>query len=369
MPPFRYRAVKQIGALVVGDVQASPRQEVLRCIEYLGYWPIDARSAGKLLPQVALLIGAGLTLETALQTLEDDSNRALSRFARALRSEIAAGDSLGEARERHAAILEPMSVAMVRGGEASGKLDAVLQAIVDDRTRQEILAERISSAIRYPAFLAISATLILLFFLVYVVAPFEPVFRDLGARLNAQAALVLAVSNWLRHHEDVSLGAGLIASLATWLIFTRRGVRARLLAVLGTEPGFAGSMRDRRTARIIGTLGLLVENGVTLPNAVKIARGVIVEPCDVGVIDRVHDQVRSGRRFVDFLADADLVPAIAVRMLRIGDETGDWPSIARQAPRFYGHRLGIGLDRLTGRSGRQRSLLSAASLPGQSSRS
>jgi general secretion pathway protein F len=40
MPQFRCRAVTQTGALVVGDVPAPWREEVLRRIEYLAYWPL-----------------------------------------------------------------------------------------------------------------------------------------------------------------------------------------------------------------------------------------------------------------------------------------------------------------------------------------
>jgi general secretion pathway protein F len=40
-----------------------------------------------------------------------------------------------------------------------------------------------------------------------------------------------------------------------------------------------------------------------------------------------------------------------VRMLRIGDETGDLALIARHAAQFYEHKFGIGLDRLVGAVG------------------
>ena len=36
---------------------------------------------------------------------------------------------------------------------------------------------------------------------------------------------------------------------------------------------------------------------------------------------------------------------------RVGDETGDLPSIAQHAAQFYEHKLGLGLDRLMGAVG------------------
>ena len=371
MPQFRYRALTPAGEIVVGEVDAPSREEVVRRIEYLGHMPIEAEAAtqsmfgargriGKpprprditiFLRQLALLVGSGLTLEGALQTLADDTAKAMVRFASALRSSISAGDSFAEALDQHPTVIDPAYVAMVRAGEASGKLDAVLRAIVEDRARRELLNERFSAAIRYPIFLVTSAVLILLFFLIYVVPQFEPVFKDLGARLNSGAAFVLAASDWLRTNLDLFLGICLAVVLSIWLVLMNRDRRARIMSALASIPGIAGPMSDRRTARIVGTLGLLVSNGVALPATLKILREVITEPRLVSAIDSVHDQLRNGRRFADALAETDLLPPLAVRMLRVGDETGDLASIAAHASQFYEHKLGIGLDRLMGAIG------------------
>jgi general secretion pathway protein F len=372
MPQFRYRAVTHAGEIVVGEVDASSREEVVRRIEYLGHLTIDAeiaatgilnrghRSIGKLprsrdvsifLRQLSLLLGAGLTLEAALQTLGDDASKGLSAFANGLRASISAGESFAEALERHPSIIDPTYVAMVRVGEASGKLEAVLRAIVEDRTRRELMTDRINSAIRYPLFLIGTATIILLFFLIYVVPQFEPVFKDLGGRLNSGAALIVAASIWLRTNVDLSLGACLSLVLCAWLVLSRREWRARILAAIARLPGISGPMGDRRTARIVGTLGLLLENGVALPTALKILRDVVTEADYVAAIDRVHDQVRNGRRFADALAETNLLPPLAVRMLRVGDDVGDLASIVRQASQFYEHKLGLSLDRLMGAIG------------------
>jgi len=370
MPQFRYRAVTRTGEMVVGEAEAPTREEIIRRIEYLGHLPIDTQVANQggfrlsltaggprsrdvtvFLRQLALLIGAGLTLEVALQTLGDDADKAVARFAENLRSSISAGSSFAEALERHPAIIEPAYIAMVRAGEASGRLDGVLRAIVEDRTRRDLLAERISSTIRYPAFLIGSATLILLFFLTYVVPQFETVFAELHDRLNAAAAFVLAASTWLRANLDLFIGSCVGIILGIWLLLHKRERRARLIALLAIVPGIGATMRDRHAARFIGTLGLLVGNGVRLPVALKILRNIMSEPRYVAAVDRVYDQVRNGRRFGDALAETELLPPLAVRMLKTGDETGDLAMVASHAAQFYEHRLNLGLDRLMGAIG------------------
>ena len=345
----------------------------MRRIEYLGHLPIEAEVATErlfagggglfglfgsmqprardvtvLLRQLAVLVGTGMTLEAALQTLAEDAGRGLAGFVNAVRSSISGGEGFAEALSRHPSIIEPVYLAMVRAGEASGNLDGVLRAIVEDRLRSELLAERIGGAIRYPLFLIASATFILFFFLIYVVPQFEPVFRDLGGRLNAGAAVVLAASTWLKGNLDLFLGSCLVLVLGGWLVLKRPDTRAAIIAALASVPGVSGIVRDRRTARIVGTLGLLITNGVPLPTALKMVREVVSDRRSVAALDRLHDQVRNGRRFAEALAEVDLLPPLAVRMLRVGDETGDLPAITAHAAQFYEHKLSVGLDRLMG---------------------
>lgn len=371
MPHYRYRALTPAGEVILGDVEAPSREEVLRRIEYLGHLPVEAEIAGggakrstfigrgslgareltTFLRLLALLLRSGLNLEASLLTLEDDTNKSVSRFAGGLRSAVSGGDGFAEALEAAASGLEPMYVAMVRAGEASGKLEVVLRAIVEDRTRREQMSQRVTTAIRYPLFLVGAAIVILFFFLLYVVPQFEPIFMEMQGHLNAGAAFALTASSWLRVHLDLLLGIGTGGLLIGWLILRQAAARARLMAAFTALPGIAGLMHDRRAARFIGTLGLLVENGVALPAALKILRDVVSEPDYVAAVEQVHDQVRNGRRFIEALADSRLVPPLAVRMLRVGDETGDLSAIAQHASQFYEQRLAIGLDRLMGAIG------------------
>jgi general secretion pathway protein F len=372
MPQFHYRAVTPAGNLIAGEIEAPSRKEVLRRIEYVGNIAIEAEAAGPglfafagalfssapasrdvtiFLRQLALLLDARLTLEAALQTLGSDAGKNLAKFTEILRESISAGGTFADALERHPSIIDPAYVAMVRAGEASGNLESILHAIVEDRTRRQLLVERIGSALRYPCFLVGSAVVILVFFLVYVVPQFEPVFRDLGGRLNGGVTFVVTSSTWLRGNLNLVLGICLAVVLGTWLIIQRPRARRTMLAAVATLPGFAGFVRDRRAARVIGTLGLLVGNGVALPTALKILRDIVTEPRHAEAAQRLHEQVRNGRRFADALGETDLLPPLAVRMLRVGDETGDLALIARHAAQFYEHRLTISLDRLMGAVG------------------
>src|SRR6202000_28915 len=105
---------------------------------------------------------------------------------------------------------------------------------------------------------------------------------------NPGAAFVLAASSWLRADFDLVIGSSVVIILGAWLLLHDRGRRTRILALFAKIPGIAGTMRDRRTAQLVGTLGLLVGNGVPLPATLKILRNIISEPHYVAAIDQLY---------------------------------------------------------------------------------
>jgi general secretion pathway protein F len=60
------------------------------------------------------------------------------------------------------------------------------------------------------------------------------------------------------------------------------------------------------------------------------------------------DRVRHGAKLSDALSDTQALPAMAVRMLRLGDETGQLPMLAGRVAEFYEAKLQRSLDRIVG---------------------
>jgi len=63
------------------------------------------------------------------------------------------------------------------------------------------------------------------------------------------------------------------------------------------------------------------------------------------------DRVRHGGKLSDALADTAVIPAMAVRMLRLGEETGQLPMLAGRVADFYEAKLQRTLDRMVGIAG------------------
>jgi general secretion pathway protein F len=244
-----------------------------------------------------------------------------------------------------------MYVALIRVGEASGSLDKVLEVLADERSRTEALKRRLGEAIRYPLFVLSAAGCVLLFFLTFVLPQFAGVLQDFGAKVDPIILTFLNFSTFLRNNSDMVL-AGLAGVIAGgWLLLRHAGVRSRIRNALTRLPAIRELMTFYRTSLFCRNLGLLLGSGVNLTTTLRILVDMMSSAGPSAVWTDAADRVRHGAKLSDALGDTKALPSMAVRMLRLGDETGQLPMLAGRVAEFYEAKLQRTLDRVVGIAG------------------
>ena len=103
-----------------------------------------------------------------------------------------------------------------------------------------------------------------------------------------------------------------------------------------------------RTALFCRNLGLLLAAGVPLTTTLRILADMMAATGHAAVWTRTVEQVRQGRKLSDALAEKATLPAMAVRMLRLGEETGQLATLAGRVAEFYETKLQRRIDRVVG---------------------
>jgi general secretion pathway protein F len=370
MPSFRYRALTQSGEIVSGSISAPSLAEVAHRIEYLGLVPIDTVEEGAgavrrgdfalwsrpraeevtvFTRDLALLLKAGARINDALELLAQDIDIGRLRpMVAKIRASVLAGESFAEAISHHPALFPPMYVALVRVGEASGTLDHILEVLGAERVRAESLRRKLADAVRYPIFVLFAAGGVLLFFLLFVLPQFAAVLRDFNAKLDPIVTTFLSLSDLLRGHTDVVLLTGLLVLLVGLLVLRRPGTRRALVRLGSRLPLVRSVFTFHRTALFCRNLGVLLGSGVALTTTLRILADMMATMGDVSIWTKTVDRVRHGGKLSDALTDTAALPAMAVRMLRLGEETGQLPALAGRVAEFYEAKLQRSLDRVVG---------------------
>jgi general secretion pathway protein F len=370
MPNYRYRALTQNGEIVNGTLSAPTSAEVARRIEYLKLLPIEtvedkgataasgsygwfgSPSAAEITTftrDMALLLKAGARLDAALELLSNDSDVGRLRpVVGKLRAALLGGESLADAVADHPALFPPMYGALVRVGEVSGTLDQVLEMLGAERARSEQMRRKLTDAMQYPAFVLVAAAGVMLFFILFVLPQFSAVLQDFGSQSDTALGAFIKLSDFLRANATTALlGAAAIVALVWWLL-RRPGTTSVIVNTLSHTPGIRSIFQYYRTSLFCRNLGVLLGSGVNLTATLRILVDIMAVTGSEASWTAAADRVRHGGKLSDALSVASSLPPMAVRMLRLGEETGQLPTLAGRVAEFYEAKLQRSLDRIVG---------------------
>jgi general secretion pathway protein F len=345
MTVFAYTAVSPSGDRLAGQMESDSREAVLARLQELGHFPVDIREArgkaargggGALFSrrpsasrltlfthELAMLLKAGMPLDRALTLLAADvGSPVLSQLIGRVHGAVNDGRSLAEAMAAQGDAFPPAYTNMVRIAEASGTLPAVLERIASARQRAEKLRGKVLSASLYPALLITVAIGAVTVMLVFVVPRFKEMIAQAGNDPPAPARAVFAASDWLIANGLAVVAVLCAAAIGLGLAFRNPGLRERLETTLLGLPLIGHILKLSLTVRFCRNLGVLLENGVELPAAMRLVQGIIGSRPAEAALDAAYDGLRKGRGFIDPLARSGLFPAVVVTMLRVGEETG-----------------------------------------------
>jgi general secretion pathway protein F len=370
VPNFRYRALTQNGEIVNGTLSAPTSAEVARRIEYLKLLPIEtiedkgARAASggygwfgrpsaaeitTFTRDMALLLKAGARLDAALELLSGDSDVGRLRpVVGKLRAALLGGESFADAVADHPTLFPPMYSALVRVGEVSGTLDQVLEMLGAERARSEAMRRKLTDAMQYPAFVLAAAAAVMLFFILFVLPQFSAVLQDFGTKQDTALGAFIKLSDFLRANATAALlGTAAVIALVWWLL-RRPGASAAIVNTLSRMPGISGIFQYYRTSLFCRNLGVLLGSGVNLTATLRILVDIMAVTGNEASWTAAADRVRHGGKLSDALSVASSLPPMAVRMLRLGEETGQLPALAGRVAEFYEAKLQRSLDRIVG---------------------
>ncbi|WP_434645818.1 type II secretion system F family protein [Achromobacter piechaudii] len=351
MNEFRIRLLKQ-GALRVQTVRAASEGEARAQLSDADGMVLDiqrsavrrgikargkkAFSLGLLLQELSTLLDAGLALIEALEALSDKAgtgNKALQASLGQLLRSLYQGQPLSKAMEAQPLVYPALLVATVASAEGSGQLPVVLRRYQYYETRIENIRKKVVGALVYPLVVIAVGFGILLFMLFFVVPRFAVVFESMRS-LPATAEAMLWWARLVKSDGEL-LGAGIGGSLlvAALALRTQR-VRAALMNLFWRLPKLRDVGNLFVLARFYRTVGLLIEGGTPALQAFELADRIL-PPAYAERLDLALQELRAGRSVSETLARHGLTTAVAERLLRVGEQSGDLGGMCERIAQFH----------------------------------
>ena len=296
---------------------------------------------------LATVIGAGVPL---LQGLEDmigeTENPRFSRVIRNLRQSIEDGSSISDAFAQYPEVFSELYIAVLRSGEATGRIDEVLKEIVAFLEWQEELMGTIKQATTYPVTVLCAVLGLIGIMFAFVLPRFLGVFDTFDIELPLPTRIVIALSGFFQNFWWLLVAGGIAAYIG--LRAANKTPQGRLMidkAKLGI-PVFGDLVRKIALSRFAHYLAALFGAGVNILNALEVVERVVGNAVLAEVVHKARLQVSTGHTVAGALRESKEFPPMVVRMVTIGETTGNLEETLSKVSQYYDREVPVTVKRL-----------------------
>jgi len=298
--------------------------------------------------QMATLVAAGIPLVQSLDILAGQVDKEKFRqVIRKMHIDVQSGKSFSEAMQSHQKIFSALFIHMVRAGETSGKLQEILDRVAQYFEKSAALQKKVKAAVVYPSAVSIMAFGITFFMLSFVIPKFATIFDGLGAALPAPTQILIDISNYLAVNWWWILGA-IGMGVFTFIQFTRSPLgRFWWDSFTLRMPIFGPIILKVAISKFSRTLSTLVRSGVAILPALEIVSKTSGNAKIEKIILDLMASVKRGESIAAPLERGEVFPSMVVRMIAIGEETGELEEMLTKIADFYDTQVDTAVAGLT----------------------
>ncbi len=282
------------------------------------------------------MLSAGLHLSRVLNALSAEStDKRFRRVVEDVKNLIMAGATFADALAAHPSVFSPLYIAVVRAGELSGSLPVVLDTLTVHLEKTAQLRRKIVGAITYPLVILVVAISIVFILVVNIVPIFEGVYARANAKLPPPTMLLLGISRILRGYTLLSILVVLLVIVGLYLLAQTPRGRYVLDQFKLNVPMFGPLVRKAIMARVCRTMGVLLQSGIPLIEAMETAAMVANNTVLERAIRKASNSVRDGVTIADSFRGTGEFPSMVTQIVATGEESGTLPLMLGKATLYY----------------------------------
>jgi len=350
MPIFTYRAVREDGTSVADEFTAATAAEVRQALEVRGYLVLDIQKKQAGLvgggasqkeflifnQEFMTLVKAGLPILQALEILHKRMEKPGYRSALAgIIEAVKGGVSLSDAMASHPSFFPTLYTATVRAGEQSGALVDVLKRFIAYQKRMLTVRRKLVTALAYPVFLVLALVAVMALFFLYIIPNFTQMYSDQAGSLPFLTSLLIKFTNIVSSGAPVIL-VGLVAGgIGLYLGYKSDAGRKALDSIMLRIPLVRTLIIQYIMAQLTRTLATVLRGGIPLVQAMDTTAGVIGNRIIAQRLVKSRELLTEGVSLADAMERTKLAPVMTVRMIEVGESSGDLPQMLEDVADFY----------------------------------
>lgn len=370
MPIYTYKARDTSGNLITDTMEAVNKEELSEKLIRMGYTIVRVEKESSttkkkylvgigfekittsdmiaFISKFANLINAGISILSSLDILAQQVGKdRLKKAILAAASDIKGGDSLSQALSEHPDVFSSLFVNMVKAGEASGKLDEILQKFSRFLEWQADLEQKIKGALFYPIILLVAGVIVTLFLVTFIIPQFADMFMTLGIKLPLPTMILYKIGTGIKLFWHMLILLFIIAVFAIRRYSRTTGGKLFFDNLKLKMPIISPIYREIVISRFTRTLALLTESGMPILESLDLTKDILGNEILARAITDIRNKVEEGEPLAENLEKCGKFPLDMVRMISIGEESGNLVPMLNKLSDFYDTSIGFATKKFT----------------------
>jgi type IV pilus assembly protein PilC len=299
--------------------------------------------------QLATLIDSRMPFIQSLELLAEQAPKAgLRDIINKLGQDVAGGTPFSEALSQYPRLMASHYCQVIKVSEKSGDLPRGLRMVAGYMEKETTITSHLRRMLSYPAFLGFMAVIVIIIIATVAVPSLVKLFTSLGVDLPLVTRMLIAAAGFITTYKFHIL-AGLIAIVVAVILLKKQpGVKRFIDSSTLKLPVIWGIVILRNICRFCRNSALLIEAGLTLPQALNTIIGTIDSDVIKQILAEIRQEIIKGKTLSQPMAQAGIFPRLLVDMVAIGEKSGTLQASFATMADYYEKRLDMRVQRLLG---------------------
>ncbi len=298
--------------------------------------------------QLAIMLDAGISILESMECLKDQAYTAYFKsLLEVIYDDVKSGVLLSDALEKHNNVFPEFFRSMIAVGEASGRLNVVLNALADYYERDQAIKKKTKSALSYPIMLGVMAIGIVILMLVFIVPTFRNSLSSLEVEITGITKVVYDISDFMLVAWPFFV-VGLIVIVGGIWIFSRTEYGKKTLDKFKLSTPLVKSITlDLITARFASAFSLLLSSGLDISECLDSSQVVLGNSYETERFVKAADEIKHGSKIAEAFEKYKLFPQLMLQMIGVGERTASLETVLNRTRKFFDEQVETSLTSLT----------------------
>jgi type IV pilus assembly protein PilC len=298
--------------------------------------------------QLAIMLNAGLTLIDCFDILKKQTVKpSMSKLIDEIDREVRAGKSFSAVLQKYPQHFPNLYIALVKSGEASGKLSDILLKLAENLEKQREFRGKIKGALIYPVIVIVGMLGVMFIMITFVVPRLLNLYKDFNIELPFTTQVLIAVSTFSAQFWPLIIG-GVVGGVVLMKRYmaTKQGKRT-IDALMLKIPVINNIMKMSVLVDSTRTLSILIGSGISILEGLNI----IIDTTDNVIYQEafrsIYKQVEKGVSVGQAMTNEGIFPPILVQMATVGEQTGHLDDTLGRISKYFEMESEIAVKTLT----------------------